>query len=76
MYYKKPLAPGETSSAFFSNIRFSENMDNNYTDTAYHVEVTVTGVQANNAENAIASELGVFAEFDGDGNITSIVGVR
>jgi hypothetical protein len=76
MYYTKPLAEGEQSSDFLSGIYFAPEMDNSYTNTTYHVDITVTAVQANNGADAIAAELGVFPSFDDEGNIIAVSETR
>jgi hypothetical protein len=76
MYYTKPLAEGEQSSDFLSGIYFVPEMDNRYTDTTYHVDITVTAVQADNGSDAIAAELGVFPSFDEQGNMIAVSETR
>ena len=72
MYYTRPVKPNESTSDFLSGIKFTEAMGNEYANAAYNLEYQVTAVQANNAADAIAAELGMFATFDNDGNITGI----
>ena len=69
MYYTKPLAPEQT-------IYFKESMGNGFADAVYTLEYEVTAVQANNAKDAIAAELGVFPEFDENGTILSVSETR
>ena len=76
LYYTKPLAPDQTTSNFMDGILFQESMGNEFADAAYTLEYEVTAVQANNAEDAIAAELGVFPTFDEKGNILSVSETR
>ena len=76
LYYRKPLKSGESSSDFLTGIRFLPEMGNAYADKDYHMDITVTAVQANNSEDAIAAELGVFPTFDGKGNMTWVSETR
>lgn len=76
MYYKYPIAKGESSSNFMDAISFDKKMGNEYADKEYHVNAKVTVVQGNAAEDAIAAELGVFPVFDENGVITKINEVR
>ena len=72
MYYSRPVKPDAATSDFISGIKFTEAIGNEYANASYHMEYQVTAVQANNAADAIAAELGVFPVFDEDGNIIAI----
>ena len=73
LFYTKPLAYKEKTSDFISGIAFNKDMDSkNFADAVYNLSYEVTAVQANNAKDAIAAELGMFATFDNNGNITDI----
>ena len=76
MYYTKPLAPEQTTTNFMDGIHFKESMGNGFADAVYTLEYEVTAVQANNAKDAIAAELGVFPEFDENGTILSVSETR
>ena len=76
MYYTKPLAPEQTTTNFMDGIHFKESMGNEFADAVYTLEYEVTAVQANNAKDAIAAELGVFPEFDENGTILSVSETR
>ena len=76
MYYTKPLAPEQTTTNFMDGIYFKESMGNGFADAVYTLEYEVTAVQANNAKDAIAAELGVFPEFDENGTILSVSETR
>lgn len=76
MYYKYPIPEGEASANFIDAISFDKKMGNEYADKEYHLNVEVTAVQKNSAEDAIAAELGVFPVFDENGSITWINEVR
>lgn len=72
MYYTKPLAPNELTTDFLEGIIFEPSMGNEYANAVYHLEYEVTAVQANNAKDAIAAELGVFMTFDANGTVVDI----
>lgn len=76
LYYTKPVAPNQTTSNFMDGICFKETMGNDFANATYTLEYQVTAVQANNAKDAIAAELGVFPEFDENGNIISVSETR
>lgn len=76
MYYKYPISKGDVSTNFIDAISFDKKMGNEYADKEYHLNIEVTVVQENSAEDAIAAELGVFPVFDENGVITWINEVR
>ncbi len=77
MFYTKPLAYNEATTDFISGITFDETMDSKHFALAsYNLNYEVTAVQANNAKDAIAAELGMFATFDNNGNIVDISETR
>ena len=77
MFYTKPLAYNEATTDFISGITFDETMDSKHFALAsYNLNYEVTAVQANNAKDAIAAELGMFATFDNNGNILDISETR
>ena len=69
-------APEQTTTNFMDGIHFKESMGNGFADAVYTLEYEVTAVQANNAKDAIAAELGVFPEFDENGTILSVSETR
>lgn len=75
LYYTKPLKSSETgdvTSAFLSEVVFSTEMDNKYTDKTATINITVDAVQASIAEKAMLSEWGVAPTLTEDGVITAI----
>lgn len=51
LYYTKPLAPGDTTSAAISEVVFKPEMGNEYQGTTFTLDVTAQAVQtANNGE--------------------------
>ena len=73
LYYTKPLSYNETAT-FLSSIAFSKDMGNEYAGEELELEYEVNAVQANNSQDAIAAEWGVFPVFD-DTDSTLIVGI-
>ncbi len=74
LFYKEPISLGETTTEFISNVLFSPELNNDYTNATYQLDFEVTAVQKNNGVAAIAAELGVFPHFseDGKGTILSV----
>ena len=75
LYYTKPLAQGEKAK-FLDSVSFSTEMGNRYAGAQYLLDVEVTAVQANNSDEAIAAEWGVYPRFDSNGTITSVSETR
>ena len=75
LYYTKPLAQGEKAK-FLDSVSFSTEMGNRYAGAQYLLDVEVTAVQANNSDEAIAAERGVYPRFDSNGTITSVSETR
>ena len=75
LYYTKPLAQGEEAK-FLDSVSFSTEMGNRYAGAQYLLDVEVTAVQANNSDEAIAAEWGVYPRFDSNGTITSVSETR
>lgn len=71
-YYRKPLEIGEKTSTFLSGVKFSEKMDNAYTDTKAVINLTIDAVQAPAASSSIPAEWGVYPTFAEDGTILTI----
>ena len=59
MYYTKPMACGD-SVPFLDAVSFSEQMGNAYAGASFDLQVEVDAVQANQSQDAIAAEWGVF----------------
>lgn len=74
LFYKEPIAQGETTTDFISSVLFAPELSNDYTNASYQLDFEVTAVQKNNGVSAIAAELGVFPHFseDGKGTIMSV----
>lgn len=76
-YYKTPLAPGETTSQLLESMTLSKDAGNEYSNRSIRLEAVAEAVQFVRGDNelnkqAILSAWGVYAELDGEGNITSI----
>lgn len=72
-YYKKPLKTNEISTSFLESIICSKELnDKAYANYQIKVDVEVDAIQSIGAEDAILSEWGMFASFDGNGNIVSM----
>ena len=81
LYYKYPLkatTEGEAnkSTNFMDGIRFDKDMNNAYADATMTIDYTVTAVQANNSEDAMAAEWGMFPVFDSDGTLLNVYETR
>lgn len=63
LYYSKPLAYGETAS-FLDEITFDTDMGNQYADAHFLLDIDAAAVQADNSDDAIAAEWGVFPHFE------------
>ena len=77
LYYKHPLkttteGDANKSANFMDGIRFSTEMNNAYADAKLSIEYTVTAVQANNSQDAMAAEWGMFPVFAADGTLVSV----
>ena len=66
---------GQTSS-ILEGLEIAKTLTNEYADKGIQLNVEVDAVQASESEaarqDAILAEWGVWAEFDGDGNILGI----
>ena len=81
LYYKYPLkatteGDANKSANFMDGIRFSTEMNNAYADAKLSIEYTVTAVQANNSQDAMAAEWGMFPVFAADGTLVSVQETR
>ena len=81
LYYKYPLkatTEGEAnkSTNFMDGIRFDKDMNNAYADATMTIDYTVTAVQANNSQDAMAAEWGMFPVFDSDGTLLNVYETR
>ena len=57
LYYTKPLAPGDTTSAAISKVVFKPEMGNEYQGTTFTLDVTAQAVQtANNGETVFEAQ--------------------
>ncbi|MDD6290744.1 MAG: hypothetical protein PUA77_02985 [Lachnospiraceae bacterium] len=74
LYYTRPLSYGD-SAAFLDSISFSNAMGNSYAGAQFLLDMDVTAVQANNSEEAIAAEWGVYPHFD-NGTLISVSETR
>ena len=57
-------------------ICFSTDMNNDYADATMTIDFTVTAVQANNSEDAMAAEWGMFPVFDANGTLINVYETR
>lgn len=72
LYYKKPLAAGETTTDFLKGLQIDTALGNAYTDTDIMLEIETDAVQKIAAQDAILTEWGLAAEFDDAGNLISV----
>ena len=77
LYYTKPLSSDinsaqHESANFMDLIRFDASIGNEYTNQTLNLEYVITAVQANNGEDAMASEWGMFPVFDSNGTLVGV----
>ena len=63
LYYTRPLSYGDKAS-FLDEIAFDTDMGNQYADAQFLLDMDVTAVQADNSDEAIAAEWGVYPHFE------------
>lgn len=68
MYYTKPIENESVSSEFLSRISYDTAMDNKYEEAKYDISAEVSAIQADSAEDAFATEWGVYPVFKDNGN--------
>ena len=81
LYYRYPLKAttdndANKSTNFMDGICFSTDMNNDYADATMTIDFTVTAVQANNSEDAMAAEWGMFPVFDANGTLINVYETR
>lgn len=76
LYYRAPLEVSGQTSSILEGLEIAKTLTNEYADKGIQLNVEVDAVQASESEaarqDAILAEWGVWAEFDGDGNILGI----
>lgn len=76
LYYRAPLDVAGQTSSILKSLEIAETLTNEYTDKGIQLDVQVDAVQASESvvarQDALLAEWGVWAEFDGDGNILSV----
>ena len=76
LYYSAPLEVSGQTSSILEGLEIAKTLTNEYADKGIQLNVEVDAVQASESEaarqDAILAEWGVWAEFDGDGNILGI----
>lgn len=76
LYYRVPLEVSGQTSSILEGLEIAKTLTNEYADKGIQLNVEVDAVQASESEaarqDAILAEWGVWAEFDGDGNILGI----
>ena len=76
LYYRVPLEVSGQTSSILEGLEIAKTLTNEYADKGIKLNVEVDAVQASESEaarqDAILAEWGVWAEFDGDGNILGI----
>ena len=76
LYYRAPLEVSGQTSSILEGLEIAKTLTNEYADKGIQLNVEVDAVQASESEaarqDAILAAWGVWAEFDGDGNILGI----
>ena len=76
LYYRAPLDVAGQTSSILKSLEIAETLTNEYTGKGIQLDVQVDAVQASESvvarQDALLAEWGVWAEFDGDGNILSV----
>lgn len=76
LYYRNPLSVSGQTSSILESLEIAETLTNEYANKGIQLKVEVDAVQASESatarQDAILAEWGVWAEFDGNGNILSI----
>lgn len=71
-YSKKPIAAGETSTAFIDQVQISENVTSAERAMKFHVDCSVDAVQNVDVKKAIMAEWGIDVDVADDGTLSIV----